>query len=139
MTTHSLFVGYFAWVFGFIGAHRFYYGRPWTGLLWAMTGGLFLVGWAIDFFLIPDLQKSALRRYRPGEYEYTVAWLLLAFLGWLGLHRFYLGKWVTGLIFLFTGGLLGLGIVYDIFTLNDQVSEANLLDYAPHWAQRQWA
>jgi len=32
--THSLVVGYGLWVFGFMGAHRFYYGRPITGVIW---------------------------------------------------------------------------------------------------------
>ncbi len=26
--THSLIVGYVLWIFGFMGAHRFYFGRP---------------------------------------------------------------------------------------------------------------
>ena len=29
--THSKFVGYLLWIFGFTGAHRFYYGKPVTG------------------------------------------------------------------------------------------------------------
>jgi TM2 domain-containing membrane protein YozV len=52
-------------------------------------------------------------------------WLLLGFLGWLGIHRFYLGKILTGIIYLVSGGLFGLGILYDFWTLNGQVSEAN--------------
>jgi TM2 domain-containing membrane protein YozV len=40
-----------------------------------------------------------------------VAYLLciIGFFGVAGLHRFYAGKWVTGLIWLFTGGLLVIG------------------------------
>lgn len=34
-------------------------------------------------------------------------------------------KWITGLICLLTGGLLGLGLLYDLWTLNGQVSEIN--------------
>lgn len=51
--THSVLLGYLLWIFGFIGSHRFYYGRQVTGVIWFCTLGLFLVGWIIDLFLIP--------------------------------------------------------------------------------------
>lgn len=54
-----------------------------------------------------------------------ILWLPSLF-GFSGLHRFYLGKFGTGLLFLFTGGLFGLGTLYDAFTLPDQVREARL-------------
>ncbi|MFT6593775.1 MAG: TM2 domain-containing membrane protein YozV, partial [Zhongshania sp.] len=57
--------------------------------------------------------------------SYTLAWILLTFLGIFGLHRFYLGKWLTGILYLLTGGLFLLGIIYDYWTLNQQVSEKN--------------
>ena len=28
---HSKLIGYILWIFGFMGAHRFYYGKPVTG------------------------------------------------------------------------------------------------------------
>ncbi len=51
---------------------------------------------------------------------------LVSGLGALGFHRFYLGKWGTGLIFMFTGGLGGFGSFYDLVTMPLQVREANL-------------
>lgn len=46
--------------------------------------------------------------------------------GALGFHRYYLGKWRTGLLWTFTGGLCMVGSIYDFFTLPQQVREANI-------------
>lgn len=125
--THSLLVGYLCWLFGFMGAHRFYYGKQITGTIWFFTLGLFFIGWFIDLFLIPGMEARAERRYRAGPIDYTVAWLLLTYLGVFGAHRFYLGKWLSGLVWFFTVGLFGMGLLYDLWTLNEQVSEQNTL------------
>lgn len=124
-STHNKLVGYLLWIFGFTGAHRFYFGRPKTGILWFFTGGLFLIGWIIDLFLIPGMDRDADRRFALGHIEYSIAWILLTFVGVLGIHRFYMGKWGTGLLYLFTGGLFLVGVVYDFCTLNTQISEIN--------------
>lgn len=50
---------------------------------------------------------------------------VLGFLGVAGIHRFYLGKPLTGLLWFFTGGLLGIGTIYDLITLPGQVDDAN--------------
>ncbi len=123
--THSVLVGDILWLFGFTGSHRFYYGKNISGLIWLFTGGLLLVGWIIDVFLIPSMDRQADLRYDAGRYDYTVAWILLTFLGVFGFHRFYLGKWPTGLLFLFTFGLFGIGLAYDFWTMNEQVHLAN--------------
>jgi TM2 domain-containing membrane protein YozV len=114
------------WIFGFTGAHRFYFGKPISGIIWFLTGGLFLIGWIIDAFLIPSMSRRADLRYATGQIDYSVAWILLTFLGVFGLHRFYLGKWGTGILYLLTLGLLGIGLVYDFCTLNSQISEINI-------------
>lgn len=123
--THSRVVGYVLWIFGFMGAHRFYYGKPVTGTLYFFTLGLLLVGWMVDLFLIPAMDRDADRRYVAGPINYTVAWVLLTFLGFFGVHRFYLGKWWTGLLWMLTGGLFLCGYLYDFWTLNEQVDESN--------------
>lgn len=123
--THSKTIGYVLWLFGFTGAHRFYYGKPVSGVIWFLTLGLLGVGWLVDLFLIPSMDREADLRFRPGPVDYDVAWVLLTFLGFLGAHRMYLGKWFTGVVWLLTGGLLGLGWVYDFLTLNDQITVVN--------------
>lgn len=123
--THSKVIGYILWIFGFMGAHRFYYGRPVTGTIWFFTLGLLFIGWIVDLFLIPGMDREADFRYVTGDKNYNVSWILLTFLGVFGAHRFYLGKWVTGLIWFFTGGLLLLGYLYDYWTLNEQIDEVN--------------
>lgn len=125
MQTHSKLVGYLLWIFGFMGAHRFYYGRPITGTIWFFTLGLFFIGWLVDLFLIPGMQRTSQVQFVPGRIDYNVAWLLLTFLGIFGIHRFYLGKWPSGLLYLLTGGIFMLGIIYDYWTLNEQISVIN--------------
>jgi TM2 domain-containing membrane protein YozV len=121
----SLALGYLLWIFGFMGAHRFYYGRPVTGTIWFFTLGLLFIGWIVDLFLIPFMDRAADRSFPAGAHSYNVSWILLTFLGPLGIHRFYLGKWLTGLLYLLTCGLLMLGVLYDYWTLNAQVREVN--------------
>ena len=123
--THSKVIGYLLWIFGFTGSHRFYYGRPVTGTIWFFTLGLFFIGWIIDLFLIPSMDDAADQRYRAGGVDYNVAWILLTFLGVFGVHRMYMGKWLTGLLYLLTGGLFLVGVLYDFWTLNSQISERN--------------
>jgi TM2 domain-containing membrane protein YozV len=129
--THSKLYGYLLWIFGFTGSHRFYYGRPISGTIWFFTLGLLLIGWLIDLFLIPSMDRAADLKYEPGQKNYTVAWLLLTFLGVFGIHRFYLGKWITGIIYLCTGGLFLIGYLYDLWTLNGQISEVNRRQITP--------
>ena len=123
--THSLIIGYVAWIFGFIGAHRFYYGKPVSGTIYFFTLGIFFIGWIVDLFLIPVMDREADLRYTPGPIDYNIAWLVLVFLGMFGIHRFYLGKIGTGLLYLLTLGLCGLGYIYDMWTLNDQITLIN--------------
>jgi len=121
--THSKIIGYLLWIFGFMGAHRFYYGRPVTGTIWFFTLGLLFIGWIVDLFLIPGMDREADVRYRAGPVGYNICWILLTFLGIFGVHRFYMGKWISGLLYLFTGGFFLLGVLYDYWTLNRQIDE----------------
>ena len=123
--THLKSVGYILWIFGFTGSHRFYFGKPISGTIYFFTLGLLFIGWLIDLFLIPSMDRQADLRFRAGRIDYTVGWILLTFLGLFGIHRMYMGKWITGLIYLLTGGVFGLGFLYDLWTLNDQITLLN--------------
>jgi TM2 domain-containing membrane protein YozV len=123
--THLKSMGYLLWLFGFTGSHRFYYGKPISGTIYLFTFGLLLIGWIVDFFLIPSMDRQADLRFSSGPYSYNVAWIFLTFLGVFGIHRFYMGKWISGIIYLLTGGLFLIGYIYDFWTLNDQLSVIN--------------
>lgn len=55
----------------------------------------------------------------------TTAYLLLIFLGGLGLHKFYLGKTGMGILYIFTAAFFGIGWLIDLFTLGKQVDKYN--------------
>ena len=47
----------------------------------------------------------------------VAALLLCIFLGYWGIHRFYVGKIGTGILYLFTCGLFGIGWIVDIILI----------------------
>jgi TM2 domain-containing membrane protein YozV len=59
------------------------------------------------------------------EKEVWVTYLLWFFLGFLGVHKFYLGKMGWGILYIFTGGLFFIGWLIDLFTIPRQVRRAN--------------
>ncbi len=140
--SHSLIIGYILWIFGFMGAHRFYFGKPVSGTIWFLTFGLLGIGWLIDLLLIPAMEREADQRFIEGPIDYSLGWILLTFLGFFGVHRMYLGKVVSGVLMLIvTLSMLGtvwvlppialgvpivaLVVIYDFWTLNYQISEIN--------------
>jgi TM2 domain-containing membrane protein YozV len=64
-------------------------------------------------------------RFAAGPKDYTLGWVLLTLLGLLGAHRFYMEKWISAIVNLLTGVLLGMGVLFDLWTLNDQVTHVN--------------
>lgn len=64
---------------------------------------------------------------REQDKQVAVAYLLMipCFFGVFGLHRFYTGRWISGLIWLATGGLCGIGQVVDLFFVPRMVEDVN--------------
>ena len=61
--------------------------------------------------------------------------------GWLGgmagLHRIYLGKYATGILWLLTWGLFGIGQIYDLISMKRLIRDANIR--AGHLPHPRWA
>jgi hypothetical protein len=67
------------------------------------------------------------KKFKEGiAYGLWAGWLF----GFAGLHRFYMGKYGTGFLWLFTWGLFGIGQIYDLITMRRRIDEANLLEEA---------
>ena len=63
-----------------------------------------------------------------GPLEPSRGWLMAILptvFGIAGVHRFYMGQFGAGLIYLLTWGLCGLGTLYDVVTMRDLVGEYN--------------
>ena len=73
-----------------------------------------------------DVQDNLVRNdsIRAGQITQTGEWrnkwvslFLCGCFGWLGLHRFYEGKPITGLLYLFSFGLFGIGWIVDLIRI----------------------
>lgn len=125
--THSILLAYLFWLLGFMGAHRFYLGKQVSGCIWFFTFGLLGIGWLIDLFLIPGMVRVADIRFKASDQpiDFNLCWILLVFLGPFGIHRIYMQKYISGILWFCTGGLFLLGYLYDFLTLNEQIQESN--------------
>ena len=101
-SSHSKIIGYILWLFGFTGSHRFYFGKPISGTLYFFTFCLLLIGCIVDLFLIPSMDRTADLRFRQGPVDYTIAWILLTFLGIFGV-----GSGIAAVVGVYGGVLAG--------------------------------
>lgn len=100
---------------GYFGVHRFYVGKIGTGVLQLLTFGGFGIWYLIDVVMIAFGEfKDAQGNKIAGGNRKGVALLLCYFLGFLGVHRFYVGKIGTGVLMLITFGGFGLWWLIDL-------------------------
>ncbi len=62
-------------------------------------------------------EKSVSFPISEKEKETTLILSIIGFIGIAGIHRFYVGKIGTGLLWLFTGGFLGIGTIVDVIKI----------------------
>ena len=121
--THSLIVGYVLWIFGILGAHRFYFGKPISGTIYFFTFGLLGIGWIVDLFLMPSLERGAERRYKRGLPRLHRRLDPAHLRGRLRNPPLLHGQVALRRALSIERRRLPIGIVYDFWTLNDQISE----------------
>lgn len=80
--------------------------------------------WAGPQFQYQPVQVPIVLQNKP-QLSVGIAYLLWLLLGLIGAHYFYMGKIGVGVLYLLTGGLLGIGWFIDLFTLKGQVERAN--------------
>lgn len=67
--------------------------------------------------IVMQVSASPAITYGVSQKSKTITLLLCIFLGYLGVHKFYVGKIGGGLLYLLTGGLFGLGWLIDIIVI----------------------
>jgi TM2 domain-containing membrane protein YozV len=65
------------------------------------------------------------QEYEKNKKSMLVAYLLLVFLGGIGIHHFYLKKVGFGILYIFTGALLGVGWLIDLFITPKRLHDFN--------------
>jgi len=48
----------------------------------------------------------------------------ISLLGFSGLHRIYMGRWVSGILWLLTGGLFFFGTIIDFFMMQRMLEDS---------------
>jgi TM2 domain-containing membrane protein YozV len=109
---------------GTLGMHRFYTGRIVSGIFQLLTFGGFGIWTLIDLIMIVsgDFKDQYNRPldHPPvmvGSRSWVTAAFLCMFLGWLGVHRFYTGRVVSGIFQLLTFGGFGIWALIDLIMI----------------------
>lgn len=76
--------------------------------------------------MTPQMQSFFIARYGIRRKQPWIFYLWCIFLGLIGAHKFYLEENALGYGYLFTAGLWGFGILYDLITGVTQVRNYNI-------------
>jgi len=74
------------------------------------------------------ISSGTILRFAVSKSEYRkeliITYTLWGFLGVWGVHRFYHGRWITGLMYIATGAFCGFGMLFDLFYNPTMVRES---------------
>jgi TM2 domain-containing membrane protein YozV len=109
---------------GYLGVHRFYTGRIISGIFQLLTFGGFGIWVLVDIIMIvTDNFKDSYDRplyhqpVRGGNKSWVVTALLCMFLGYMGIHRFYTGRIISGIFQFLTFGGFGIWTLIDLIMI----------------------
>ncbi|XP_060595814.1 uncharacterized protein LOC132749907 isoform X2 [Ruditapes philippinarum] len=104
--------------FGLFGAHHYYLGNYFLGIMYTCTLGIFTIGWITDLFRMKNLVKASNDPTSDyGTTKVTAYILCVSPLGLFGAHHFYLERYLNGGFYLATVGLFGFGWFFDMLRL----------------------
>lgn len=104
--------------FGLFGAHHYYLGNYFLGILYTCTLGIFTIGWIVDLFRMKDLVKASNDPTSDyGTTKVTAYIMCVSPLGIFGVHHFYLQRYLNGVLYALTLGLFGFGWIFDMLRL----------------------
>ena len=135
------------WAAGFFGLHKFYTTQKMYGVVFFVTFSslslayflmknnlptlvylvplsLITIGWFYDLITLGE-QVQVLQSKTPLPKNIGTAFILLCLGGFFGLHHFYIDRKKRGFLYLATFGLFGLGWIFDLATLAEQVESVN--------------
>ena len=117
----------------FSGVHHFYLKRHGWGAMYVCTLGLFGIGWLSDLWRLPgivdDTNKYLKRRYvnptRPIKVADAYVLILCPITGMLGGQHYMLGRYLIGLFYTCTLGVMLIGWLVDWCRMDSLVKEHN--------------
>lgn len=126
-------VAFWLLALGIFGAHRYYLSKPLTGFFFTLTLGFCGLGVIFDILTLPFLVNRAKIEVVCSKLDIAPLldvslnemYIVALTFGFLGIHRFYLGNYILGLMYMLTLGFLGVGVLADIWNMPYLVEKHN--------------